>query len=100
MRSKNTYPGVMQPSRAVVGHDNSSLWITDFGSDAVSLYSIDDGRVIASLRSGSHPDALALSADDHLLLAVDSGSADVAVIRTNNGNPTLFTLLTRRASTQ
>ena len=90
---ENTYPGVMQPSRAVVGRDNASLWITDFGSDAVSLYSIDDGHIAASIRTGSHPDALALSADDHLLLAIDSGSADVAVIRTNNGNPTLFTLL-------
>ncbi len=90
---ENTYPGVMQPSRAVVGRDNASLWITDFGSDSVSLYSIDDGHIEASVRTGSHPDALALSADDHLLLAVDAGSADIAVIRTNNGSPTLFTLL-------
>ena len=90
---ENTYPGVMQPSRALVGRDNAALWITDFGSDSVSLYSIDDGHIEASVRTGSHPDALALSADDHLLLAVDSGSADIAVIRTSNGNPTLFTLL-------
>jgi YVTN family beta-propeller protein len=89
----NTYPGVMQPSRAIVSRDNSTLWISDFGSDSISLYSIDDGRIEASLRAGSHPDALALSADEHLLLAADSGSGDVAVIRTGNGNPTLFTLL-------
>ena len=90
---ENTYPGMMQPSRGLVSHDSSVLWISDFGSDSISLYSIDDGRVEASVRTGSHPDALALSADEHLLLAVDSGSADVAVIRTGNGNPTLFTLL-------
>ncbi len=90
----NTYPGVMQPSHALIGGGNSALWISDFGSDSVSLYSIDDGRIVASVRTGSRPDALALSADEHLLLAADSGSADVAVIRTGStGGPTLFTLL-------
>ena len=90
----NTYPGVMQPSRALVSQDNSILWVSDFGSDAVSLYSIDDGRIEASVRTGSHPDALALSADEHLLLAADSGSGDVAVIRTAGAaGPNLFTLL-------
>lgn len=90
----NTYPGIMQPSRALVSKDNSTLWISDFGSDAVSLYAIDDGRIEASVRTGSRPDAMALSADERLLLVADSGSADVAVIRTNSaGGPTLFTLL-------
>ncbi len=90
----NTYPGVMQPSRALISHDDAALWISDFGADSVSLYSIDDGRIVASVRTGSHPDALAFSADEHLLLAADSASADVAVIRTGStGGPTLFTLL-------
>ena len=89
----NTYPGVMQPASALVSRDNASLWVSDFGSDSVSLYGIDDGRILASVRTGSHPDALALSENEHLLLAVNSGSANVAVIRLNAGNPTLFTLL-------
>ena len=89
-----SYPVVMQPARAAVSRDNTSLWSTDFGSDSATLYSIDDGRVVASVRTGSKPDALAFSADEHLLLVADSGSADVAVIRTNGPNgPTLFTLL-------
>ena len=89
-----TDPGVMEPSRGIVSRDDASLWITDFGSDSVSLYNIDDGRIEASVRTGSHPDALAFSADEHLLLVADSGSADVAVIRANSvGGPTLFTLL-------
>lgn len=89
-----TYPVVMQPSNALVSRDDSSLWISDFGSDSASLYSIDDGRVEASVRTGSRPDALAFSADEHLLLVADSASADVAVIRTDTaGGPTLFTLL-------
>ena len=83
----------MQPARALVSRDNASLWVSDFGSDSVSLYGIDDGRILASVRTGSHPDALALSENEHLLLAVNSGSANVAVIRLNAGNPTLFTLL-------
>lgn len=89
-----TYPVVMQPSRALVSRDDSSLWVTNFGADSATLYSVDDGRVEASVRTGSHPDALTFSADEHLLLVADSGSADVAVIRTNGaGGPTLFTLL-------
>jgi len=47
------------------------------------------------VRTGSRPDALALSNDEHLLLVADTGSADTAMIRTQNsdGRPTLFTLL-------
>lgn len=90
---ENTSSGMMQPSRAVISQDNSSLWVSDFGADSVSLYSIDDGRIVASVRTGSHPDALAFSADEHILLVADSGSSDVTVIRTGNGNPTLFTQL-------
>ena len=84
----------MQPARAVVSRDDSTLWVSDFGADSATLYSIDDGRIEGSVRTGSHPDALAFSADEHLLLVADSGSADIAVIRTDGaGGPTLFTVL-------
>ncbi len=91
---EGTYTGFMQPSRAVIGRDNSTLWVSDFGADSATLYSIDDGHIEGSVRTGSHPDALAFSADEHLLLVANSGSADVAVIRTDStGGPTLFTVL-------
>jgi sugar lactone lactonase YvrE len=46
------------------------------------------------VRTGHSPDALAFSADEHLLLAADSHSGDVAVIRTTDKNgPALFTIL-------
>jgi YVTN family beta-propeller protein len=88
-----------KPSRAVVSADNGlappgSLWVSNFGADSAAMYAIDDGRVEASVRTGARPDALAFSADQHLLLAADSGSADVAVIRTQSKDgPTLFTML-------
>jgi YVTN family beta-propeller protein len=83
-----------KPSRGVFSVDNSSLWVTNFGADAASLYSSDDARTEASIRTGSHPDALAFSADEHVLLVADSGSSDIAVIRTQSKDgPTLFTLL-------
>jgi sugar lactone lactonase YvrE len=83
-----------KPSRAVISADNSSLWVTNFGADSAAMYSIDDGHVEASVRTGSHPDSIAFSADEHLLLIADSGSADVAVIRTQSKDgPTLFTML-------
>ena len=91
---EGTYPIVMQPARAVISRDDTSMWVTDFGADSATLYSIDDGRVVGSVRTGSRPDALAFSADEHLLLVANSGSADVAVIRTNGpAGPTLLTML-------
>jgi DNA-binding beta-propeller fold protein YncE len=56
--------------------------MSNFGSDSVSVYAIDEGRVIGSVQVGSHPDALALTPDEAHLLVVDSRSGDVAVVRT------------------
>jgi YVTN family beta-propeller protein len=83
-----------KPTHGIVSRDNSTLWISNFGADSISLYSIDDGRVANSVHTGSEPDALAFSADEHLLLAADARSGDVAVIRTQDKTgPTLFTML-------
>ncbi|MDE1161426.1 MAG: beta-propeller fold lactonase family protein [Acidobacteriaceae bacterium] len=99
---EGTYLIGAKPSRSVTtGWSKSSvipnddtLWVSNFGADSVSVYSIGDGRMMAAARVGSRPDALAFSADEHLLLVADSGSADVAVIRTQPvGQPTLVTLL-------
>lgn len=88
-----------RPSRGIISADNAltppgSLWVTNFGADSVSLYGIDDGRVENSVHVGSHPDALAFSADQHALLVADAGSGDVAVIRIQTGvDPALVTML-------
>ena len=83
-----------QPVYSVVSGDNSTLWISNFSADSLNLWSIDDGRMAGSVRTGHAPDALAFSADQHLLLAADARSGDVAVIRTTDRNgPGLFTIL-------
>src|SRR5260370_36875545 len=83
-----------KPVRGIVSGDNSTLWVSNFGADSISVYSIDDGRLVSSVRTGSAPDALAFSADEHLLLAADAHSGDVAVIRTQGKlAPALFTTL-------
>jgi DNA-binding beta-propeller fold protein YncE len=46
------------------------------------VYAIDEGRVIGAVQVGSHPDGLALTPDEGHLLVLDSGSGDVAVVRT------------------
>jgi YVTN family beta-propeller protein len=86
-----TYQVGMRPSQGVVTQDNSLLWVSAFASGAVSLYSIDDGRLLMNVSVGEGPDALALSAAGHLLLVVDSRSNDLAVVRTKTR--ALFTLL-------
>jgi YVTN family beta-propeller protein len=89
-----TYTIGSGPVRGLVSRDNGTLWVANFGADSIALYSIDDGRLAWSVRAGSAPDALAFSEDEHLLLAADAHSGDVAVIRTGgNTLPALFTLL-------
>jgi len=82
----------------VVSADSGTLWVADFGGDSINLWSIDDGQMAGSVRTGHAPDALAFSADEHLLLAVDARSGDVSVVRTMDKNgPTLFTICRRAA---
>ena len=85
-----------RPVYSIVSKDNSTLWISNFGSDSINMWGIDDGHLEdpPSVPTGRAPDALAFSRDEHLLLAADAHSADVAVIRTEDKNgPVLFTLL-------
>ena len=90
-----TYTIGSKPVCGVVSRDNGTLWVANFGADSIALYSIDDGRVEPiGIHTGSAPDALAFSDDEHILLAADAHSGDVAVIRTaGTALPTLFTML-------
>ena len=88
-----------RPAYAIVSADNSTLWISNFAADSINLWSIDDGQRAGSVNTGHAPDALAFSADQHLLLAADAKSGDVSVIRTQDKNgPALFTILPAGAS--
>lgn len=89
-----TYMIGTKPVHGIITHDNSTLWVANFGSDLISIYSIDDGQLITTVHTGSAPDALAFSADEHLLLAADAHSGDVSVIRTQGKQgAALFTIL-------
>ena len=72
----------------VVTADNSLLYVGNYRSQYVGIYSIDDGQRLASVRVGDGPSALALSAAGNLLFVVDSRSGDVAVVRTAAFSPT------------
>jgi YVTN family beta-propeller protein len=76
-----TYLIGANPVRAVVSADNSLLFVSNFGADSVSIFSINDGKLVASIPVGRRPDALALTPGEDFLLAADSLSGDVAVIR-------------------
>jgi YVTN family beta-propeller protein len=91
-----TYPIGSKPTFGIVDAQNVTLWVSNFGSDAINLWSIEDSQKAGSVPTGHAPDALAFSADQHLLLAADAQSGDVAVIRTvtaGGNGPTLFTIL-------
>jgi YVTN family beta-propeller protein len=90
----STYPIGNHPAHGVVSGDGGALWVSNLGGQAVSLYSIADGKFLSSIRTGMSPDALTLSTDEQMLLAADTKSGDVAVIRTASKlGPALFTIL-------
>jgi YVTN family beta-propeller protein len=69
-------------------------WIADSGGSSLSLYSIDDGKLLSSVHAGTGPVALAFADNQQLVLAVDKGSNDVALIRINSKlGPALFDML-------
>jgi YVTN family beta-propeller protein len=90
-----TYPIGNKPAFGIVDAEDSTLWVSNFGSDSINLWSIDDSMKAGFVTTGHAPDALAFSHDEHLLLAADAQSGDVSVIRTldRNGSPALFTIL-------
>lgn len=69
------------PVRSLVNADNSLLYVSNFKGNCVSIYSIDDGKLLQTISVGGKPDALAFTPDQHYFLVVDSGSGDVSVIR-------------------
>lgn len=83
------------PVHGIVTRDNSLLYVSNFRSQEVTIYSIDDGRRLGgiggSIHVGDGPSAMAFSAAGHLLFVVDTRSGDVAAIRTSSHS--LFTLL-------
>jgi len=90
----STYAIGNHPAHGVVSGDNSALWVSNVGGEAISLYSIADGKFLSSIRTGISPDALAFSDPEQMLLVADTRSGDVAVIRTSSKlGPALFTIL-------
>jgi DNA-binding beta-propeller fold protein YncE len=80
------------PVRGLVSSDNSMLYVSNFKSQYVTVYAIDEGKRIASIHVGDGASALAFSSSGHLLFVVDTRSADVAVVRTR-APQSLFTLI-------
>jgi YVTN family beta-propeller protein len=82
------------PVRGLVSADNLTLYVSNFSSQELSLYSIDDGKrrtLPMPVRVGDGADAMAFSSSGNLLFVVDARSGDLAVVRTST--PSLFTLL-------
>ena len=90
----STYVIGNHPAHGLVSSDNGALWVSNVGGEAISLYSIADGKFLSSIRTGIAPDMLAFSDPEQMLLVADTRSGDVAVIRTASKlGPALFTIL-------
>src|SRR6185312_6646690 len=49
------------PVRGVVSADNTILYVSNFKSDTIAIYSIDDGKPLGWIQVGRRPDPLAQS---------------------------------------
>lgn len=87
----DTYTIGADPVRGLVSRDNTLLYVANLRSQEVTVYSIEDGKRVGAIHVGDGPAAMAFSAAGHLLFVVDSGSGDVAVVRT--ATQSLFTML-------
>jgi DNA-binding beta-propeller fold protein YncE len=63
------------------------LWVSNAAANTVAAYSIDDGQLIHTVEVGEEPGPLALASNGFLLLAIDTGSGDVSVLRTISYKP-------------
>jgi YVTN family beta-propeller protein len=79
------------PVRGLIAQDDSTLYVANFDADSLGIFSIDDGQLVGTSRTGDGPDAMAFSKGGDLLFAVDARSGDVAVIRTSTHS--LLTIL-------
>ena len=87
----DTYMIGADPVRGLVSRDNALVYVANLRSQEVTIYSIDDGRLVGAIHVGDGPDAMAFSAAGHLLFVADRRSGDVAVART--ATKSLFTML-------
>ena len=79
------------PSRGLVSADNALIYVANSRSQYITIYGIDEGKRLGSVKVGDGPSAMAFSNSGNLLFAVDQRSGDVAVVRT--AIRSLFTLL-------
>jgi YVTN family beta-propeller protein len=82
------------PVRGLVSSDNALLYVANFRSQFLNIFSIDDGKrlpLALTPHVGDGASALAFSNSGYLIFVVDNRSADVAVVRTLTRK--LFTIL-------
>jgi YVTN family beta-propeller protein len=90
----DTYMIGADPVCGLISRDNSLLYVANQRSQEITVFSIADSKrvnVNPPLHVGDGAAAMAFSDAGHLLFVVDSGSGDVAVVRT--ATLSLFTLL-------
>ena len=86
------------PTRGVLTPDASELFVSDSAAGRVTPVDINNRRVGRPIFAGQAPEALHFDSSDpninpSLLLVVNQGSGDLAVIKVRNDTQTLVTLI-------
>jgi hypothetical protein len=86
------------PSYGILAPDGGELFVSDSAASRVAPVDINNRRVGRPVSTGQSPGALRLDSNDpslapSLLLVVDQGSGDLAVIRVRNNTQSLVTLI-------
>jgi YVTN family beta-propeller protein len=71
------------PSYAVLTPDETKLYVTNMGSNTVSVIDTSQLKVIATVEVGKSPDHAAATPDGRLVYVTNGGSDSVSVIDTN-----------------
>ncbi|MGH9481142.1 MAG: YncE family protein, partial [Terriglobales bacterium] len=77
-----------------VAPDGSVLYVGNAQAATVSVINLESRKTVAVVRVGEQPGRMALSRDHRLLFVADSGSNDLAVVRSNLDPASPNTLLT------
>jgi DNA-binding beta-propeller fold protein YncE len=83
------------PTDGVLLPDASGLFVSDRAADRIAPVDIVNRKVMRPIPAGQSPGALAFDSNERpsLLLAVNQGSGDLAVVRISTDSPGLLTMI-------
>ncbi|MFN8111214.1 MAG: bifunctional YncE family protein/alkaline phosphatase family protein [Thermoleophilia bacterium] len=75
----------LYPNSVVVSKDGATAWVSDWGTDSISVVDLKAGKATGTIRVGNHPSAMALNPAGDRLYVSNTDADTVAVVDTAAG---------------